>query len=508
MNYLAKTSIFLMAVLLFSSLMWANNLAALAQQSFSNVVWTLPQRIPSPDDSSSWFPDLAVDSNDNVHVVWNETKAEEHRDLERVFYSMWDGKQWTPFNDIVSPRVDIIRNSMAVDGNNTLHFVYGWLKLFYKSAAADSAWSAAAWSEPRQINTRTGSYASDVAVDGSRIYILYDDAGALDENSPCLSGCADIFFRASPDLGNTWLEPTALFPTSGGSARPQISVDAAGVIHASWDEGWDRLSGTTSPERFGIYLNSKDGGKTWSEPTLVSHPAQSNFQLTVGANGLGGVLLVWRTEILDYPGIYYMWSTDYGETWSPPRTIPGIAARKGDTPFDTYSLGADSAGNIHLLAAGQSPDKPDYPPQLYHVVWNGQTWSKPYALYDGVGAPEYPHLAIHNGNQIHATWFTRFVDTDNSHQIWYASGQIDAPQMLPTATPTVTPTPVPPTRVPTLTATPLPTVRPDIAQAALPGDAVETIYTENDDIWLLLKSLLPAVALIVIVVAVVRFSRR
>ncbi|RMF03733.1 MAG: exo-alpha-sialidase [Chloroflexi bacterium] len=507
MNYLVKTSIFLMAVLLFASLMWATNLAALAQQSFSNVEWTQPQRIPSPDDSSSWFPDLAVDSHDNVHVVWNETKAEENRDLERVFYSMWNGKQWTPFNDIVAPQVDIIRNSIAADGNDILYFVYGWLNLFYKTAPVEKALSAAAWSTPHRINTRTGSYASDVAIDGSRIYVLYDDAGALDENSPCLSGCADIFFRTSLDLGNTWLEPVPLFPTSGGSARPQISVDTAGVIHASWDEGWDRLSGAMSPERFGVYMNSKDGGKTWSEPTIVTHPAQSNFQTTAGSDGRGGVLLVWRTDTLDYPGIYYMWSTDYGQTWSPPKTIPGIAVRKGDTPFDTYSLGADSAGNIHLLAAGQSPDKPDYPPQLYHVVWNGQSWSVPFALYDDVGAPEYPHLVIHNGNQIHATWFTRFTDTNMPHQIWYARGKINAPQMLPTVTPTVTPTPVPPTRTPTPTVTPKPTLPPQIVQAAVPGDAVDTIYTENDDLWLLFKSLLPAMALIVVVVVVIRIFR-
>ena len=37
------------------------------------AIWNLVTQIPSPFESNSWFPDLAVDREGRVHVVWCET---------------------------------------------------------------------------------------------------------------------------------------------------------------------------------------------------------------------------------------------------------------------------------------------------------------------------------------------------------------------------------------------------------------------------------------------------
>lgn len=485
----------------------------LAAQPDTGVSWDTVMQIPSPEESRSWFPDLAVDSHGNVHVVWNETKTEKDRDIERVFYSMWDGDQWLPYNDIVAPQPDIIRNSIAIDSFDRLHLIYGWFGLHYKSVEATEAWSAAAWSTPRTANSRGGSYTSDVTVYENSVYVVYDDKGAVNEDSPCLSGCADMFFRASPDLGRTWQKPVPLYPTNGGSARGQIEVDPAGVIHVSWDEGWDRFSGVSSPNQYGIYMNSKDGGATWSEPTFVNYPTQSNFQLSVGADGKGGVLLVWRTNSNDYPGIYYMWSTNYGESWSPPQTIPGILSRGDTSPFDGYDMTTDSAGTIHLVLSGKVPLPSDGldVPGLYHLQWEGQTWSAPVPLYHGTWLPEYPHIVVNQGNQLYVTWFLRknLMEIIEPHQIWFAHGQSTAPHQeftvkaapSPTLTPTTPATPPP-------TATPQPTLAPDINNFSVSTDELNSIYTEDDDLLLLLKSLLPVVLVLGVVIGVTRFMRR
>jgi hypothetical protein len=480
------------------------------------VQWSPSTRIPSPEESSSWFPDLTVDSQGNVHVVWNETATNpEGGQLERVFYSMWNGQTWSPYNDILPTLPDIIRNAITIDNADHLHMTYraSRANLYHFVANAKTASSAAQWSEPRLVNTRRGTYMSDVIWSGGTLHVLYDDRGADLENSPCRPGtCADIYYRKSPDGGQTWENPISLFPTDAGSARAQVEIDSAGLIHAAWDEGWDRATDDFRLERYGVYTLSADNGRTWSEPTLVTYPNMSNTQLTVGSDGKGGIMLVWRTVSRDYPEFFSMWSTDNGQTWQPPRAIPGILSRGGEQKFDMYDMATDSAGNIHLLVVGHLPGERELAavPGLYHLVWDGTDWSSPMPLFEGAGYPEYPHLVIHQGNQLHATWFVRATEFDSPepHTIWYASGQTNAPLILPTPTPSPSPTRPASTSTPTATPIPTATLSPELTEMEVPEGAVDAIYSENDELLLLLLSLFPAAALIGLIVVIIRVFRR
>jgi hypothetical protein len=492
----------------------------MAQQPEAETQWDQAMPIPSPKEIRAWFPDLAVDSQDRVHVVWNVTGdlGVAHLGGEAVFYSMWDGQQWLPFNDIVVPEIGIVRHAIAIDDHDTLHFAFGWHEMYYKQALSNEASSAAAWTLPTLINSRNGTYMKDIVAYQDTLHVLYDDFGAGDEEGECPQ-CADIFYRRSPDRGLTWSVPVALFPTDHvGSARVQMEIDRTGTIYVTWDEGWDRLSGHETAQKSGVYMYSTDGGHTWSRPSIISYPNSSNVQLTVGSNSQGGVMLVWRTRSLDYPGIYYMWSVDYGESWSPPQTLSNILVRNMTTPFDKYDMATDSAGHIHLLVVGHlsSDPKAEKPPGLYHFEWDGNAWSAPSPLYEESWYPEYPHLVVHRGNQLHATWFVRqaVFDETEPHQIWYAHGQSSAPVETPIPRPTSNPSPTSmpttptPTPVPTLTPRPTPTLDPDLAKVSVSSEAATSIYTETDELLLLAKSLIPAILIIVVVVVGIRLWRR
>lgn len=488
-----------------------------AQQPDEGVVWDLAMRIPSPEETSSWFPDLAVDREGRVHVIWCETNhlamnypqpGEEidESQFERVYYSMWDGEQWSQANDIVPPQRDIIRNTIAVDGYDVLHLLFDFSPpygLYHKQAQASEASSAAAWTFPHLTNGRRFTYMSDIAIFQDTLHVIYDDRGAEDGECP---GCADIFHRRSTDRGLTWSTPVALFPTGTGSSRAQIEIDKTDRLYVAWDEGWDRLSSRSGDPEYGIYMYSPDGGDTWSDPTIVSYPDSTNVQLSVGSDGQGGVMLVWRTTSLEYPGIYYMWSTDQGENWSTPQTLPNIVAKNWGNLFDFYDMATDSAGHIHLLVGGhlstrqEAPLFSGSPHALYHLEWDGSSWSLPSPVYEGDWYPEYPHLVIDRGNQLHATWYIREERSEDRtpHQSWYAHGQSRSPAETPVAQPTLTPTPAvvatsPPT--PTPTTTPYPDLSSEVA--GLP----DGLYTESDEALRLTVSLSPVVLLILVIVA-------
>jgi hypothetical protein len=501
---------------LFLFLFLGSALAGLAQQPDTGVRWSQVMRIPSPEETSSWFPDLAVDRQGRVHVVWNETIHNpelvppekihrsddgEHILIESVYYSVWDGQQWSPFNDLLPPQADIIRHAIAVDDYDIIHFIFGWHSMYYKQARANEGLSAAAWTSPRLVNNRVNTYMKDIAVYEDTLHTVYDDKGAKDEEAEC-PGCADIYYRHSTDRGLTWSAPVALFPTGTGSNYAQIEIDKTGAVYLAWNEGWDRFTGH-GDHRYGVYMYSADGGSTWSAPTIVSYPNATNMRLTVGSNSQGGVMLVWRTASPEYPGIYYMWSTDYGKSWSPPQALPNIFAQPTASGHGMYDMATDSAGHIHLLVVGRLSLDQD-PPGVYHLEWDGNNWSSPLPVYIGGWYPQYPHIVIDRGNQLHATWY---ISADPwsaiiPFQVWYAHGQSQAPAETPVPPPTSTSTP---TAIPLATATPTATPYPTLAPGgtALP----DGLYTESDDLLRLLIGLAPVLILATAIFAI-RFAWR
>jgi hypothetical protein len=461
-------------------------------------VWTEPINI-SNNPTGSWLPDLAIDSTGNVHVVWCETAREKTGELrETIYYSVRRDDEWSVPNDLVPIGLDINRNALAIDSANNLYLtfrykVYGGIGINFMKASASDAESAAAWSTMRRVDARSNAYMSDLAVDSQGVlHLVFDDGG--DAESEVCPGCADIYYRHSTDRGQTWSYPVNLYRSPIGSAREQIEIDSNDTIHVAWDEGWDRVSGRGEPIA-SAYTFSIDGGKTWAPITSVSYPESTVAQLTVGSNGQGGVMLVWRATSRDE--IFYMWSLESGRAWSPPAVIPGILARPWSTPFDMYDMATDSGGHIHLVVVGRlSPEEDRL--GVYHLEWNGTSWSPPTAIYRGAGFPEYPKIVISEGNKLHVAWFTREdLWEGGNREVWYSSSQSASPAQTPVPTPTSTPTPTA-TLVPTATptATPYPTLAP--GESALP----DGLYTESDDLLRLLIGLAPVLILVTVILAI------
>jgi hypothetical protein len=489
-----------------------------AQISIQYTRWDLPVKIPSPRESNSWFPNLAVDSKGNVHFVWCETFSNSEGELESIYYSMWNGRQWSQYVDIVSPAPDIRRNSLTIDHQDVLHLTYADslpndpYRLAYSYVRANGAFSAGNWSPPIHLNERGQTYFNELVSFEETLHLLYEDTGG--SSGEC-SGCADIYYRRSTDGGITWDNSLSLLPTGSGSSRPFLSVDRNGVIYGSWDEGWDRLTGTGTPS-YGLFTISTDTGDTWSEPIAVNHPNESNIQLTIEGDGSGGVMLVWRTISPTYPGVYYMWSEDYGKTWTQPGTLPSFIARDAVNYFDSYDMVTDSSGHIHLVATGfqmTSEGQQGDIPGLYHFEWDGERWYPATLVYNGGLFPEYPRMVIERGNQLHVTWFVRHdaFNTDEMHEIMYAKGETSAPRLEPSIVPTTKPvtemvSQVEVIRPGDLTATPQilgnPTLEP------VPYVSSRSLYTEKDEYNVILLSLAPVFIILGTLIIVVRKRQR
>jgi hypothetical protein len=463
--------------------------------------WSEPINISHTPDGS-WFPDLVVDSQGNVHVVWCETVVPETGSYrESVYYTGQDGEEWRKPNDIVPVSPDIIRNALAIDklGNLYMTFRYGavsGLNMFFTQAPVSQAWSGAAWSTPHRIDVKGNAYMSDLAIDSRGvIHLVLDDGGDL-ESKTC-PGCADLYYRRSEDKGLTWSQPVNLSRSPVGNSREQIKIDSSDTIHVTWDEGWDRLSGIGEATSSN-YTFSTDGGRSWSPVMSVTYPDFTVAQLTVGSDGQGGVMLVWRAR--SRGEVFFQWSTDGGYSWSAPSTIPRIFARPWITRFDMYAMDTDSAGHIHLLMVGRESQQEDSLLGVYHLIWDGVSWSTPERIFVGAELfPAYPKIIVHEGNQLHAVWFAReqnMWDDDVNREVWYSSSQSPAPHQA------VTPLPHPTSKPPTATPRPLPTATPyptiDAEGTGLPNG----LYTESDEVIRLALALSPVALMVLIIIAV------
>lgn len=468
-----------------------------AQAQDPEYAWSPPENL-SQTPNGSWFSDMVIDSHGNIHVIWCETVRPESGLFleESINYTVWNGEEWSQPNDLVADNPDINRNALAIDGSDRLYMVYrhgvsGGIGIVFRSAWAEEARSAAAWSRPHRLDLQGNAYMPAMTIDSQGLlHLLFEDRGNP-ESTICLGGCSDLYYRKSKDQGDTWTFPVNLSNTSVGSTRVQIQVDLQDTIYATWDEGWDRVSGVGEAVS-GSFTYSTDGGETWSPVLSISYPDSTVAQLTAGSDKQNGVLLVWRATSSD--PIYYQWSNDGGETFEAPAEIPGIWARPWTTRFDLFNMATDSAGQIHLLVVGRESQEADADLGVYHLVWDGETWSKPTSLFSAPGLyPEYPKIVIHEGNQLHATWFSREgseYDQEVNREIWYSKSQSAAPRIEVTPVPSPTPKPPTPTPSPPATATPFPTL--SLQDSGLP----EGLYSETDDIQRLLIALLPVIALI------------
>lgn len=407
--------------------------------------WSTPIS-PSKGLESAWFPYVAVDYAGGVHVIWagvhtRNAPIERLRDL--LYYTSQVAEPWSTPNDIaVAPYGRVIRAALASDNGGKLHMAYrddG--RLYYKQAPVDDAWSAAAWTSPRIISG-LDSYLPDIAVDSQgTIHVVWTKGVGI-----CTS-CFPVFYRRSADDGRTWSYPRQLSLSPAYWGRLQIMIDSQDTIYVVWDDVDERGDLISS-----AYVRSWDRGESWSAPVQFEPPAGRSTKATMGMDRQGNVVAVWRTDQDDQ--IYYQLSSDGGISWSAPATIGGLLARpwRSESGFDKYDMATDSDGNLHLLVVGRTAESED-PPGVYHLEWDGTSWSPATLLFAEPDLfPEYPSIAIGEGNRLHAVWFTRDRDhvwdsANGLYEVWYSSALSAAPhvtaQSTPLPSPTSTPTQMP-----------------------------------------------------------------
>lgn len=405
--------------------------------------WSAPIRV-NPE-KTGWFPAVAADNAGGVHVIWDMGQ----KGSDSIMYC-------SPADDACpDPRPIAIRYggdgnyvtraSMAIDARGIAHLL--WRRkgaIVYTSAPVQRPLSTQGWQRLQQLGG--GAYNTIAVDDRGSVHAAWSEPQFRERTDPCF-GCADIKYSRSSDGGNAWSIPINVSNTpASGSEKPHLAFGKDGTVYLAWEEGRDHYVGKGAA-RASMISTSTNDGVTWSTPvtSVLADDAQQSIAIAVDMNDK--VVIVWRR--MNGDGVYYQTSVDRGQSWSDAAVIDGIAVRSLNNNLDTYDMATDGAGYVHLVMAGRlSQTMPNPKPNhVLHLEWNGSQWSAPDVLYTTPGAPEWPRIAIGNGNRLNAVWFERpegfeWKTGEAPYTVWYAHSTSGAAAVAPVPWP-----PLPPVRL-------------------------------------------------------------
>lgn len=234
-------------------------------------IWNQTELITSEFENDSWFNSLAIDSDGNKHIVW-EDKTDylgSGSDMD-IFYRMWNASTRTWNNSLLissgsNASSQIGTNSMLIDRLNNLHITWsdeGYAEDFGTNRPhifyIVRNFTSNEWSDIERITTDDfyGDSLNPVIANDNNdnIFIVWDD------NTPDFVGQIeqgkDIYYRSYNKNMNTWGEKIYKISGEGevnnqyDSLEPTVVCDRNNNLHVAWA---DELNYLGSSEYFDIF---------------------------------------------------------------------------------------------------------------------------------------------------------------------------------------------------------------------------------------------------------------
>jgi hypothetical protein len=361
--------------------------------------WTPAKRL-TWTSGWSYFPAMAIDSSDHIHIVWNDdTLGNNELHYRR---SVDGGATWGAVKRLTWNSGSSYNSAIAIDSNDTIHVVWsddtpGHDEVYYKQSADGGA----TWTPAKRLTWNSGASRSPfLAIDsGNTIHVVWHD------DTP---GNDEIYYLTGANGGATWSSVKRLTWTSDWSTDPSISIDSINTMHLVWAD--------FTPGNYEVYYKrSTDGGATWTPPKRLTWTTGWSSFPAIGIDSTGGLHVVWLLDDdwADDMEISYKRSGDGGITWTPARVLTW---NSGDCYIPAMAI--DSSDGIHIVWE-------DFTPGNWEVYYKsspdgGLNWIPAKRLTWSSGNSSVPAIAIDSTSMVHVVWND---DTPTNAEIYYKKGK-------------------------------------------------------------------------------------
>lgn len=170
---------------------------------------------------SAVYSDVTVDSKGNLHLAWGLC-LDPYCDSLEIFYSNYDGEEWSPPVNISNLGGWSVEVEIAVDSNDFPHVVWEFRKggnhIYYTFFNGNN------WVTPYKISGDEDAFIPTIALDSQdNVHVAWGGESY------------EIWYTIYD--GTTWSEPIDISdPTSTGLC-PELALDSIGCLHAVWAKG-------------------------------------------------------------------------------------------------------------------------------------------------------------------------------------------------------------------------------------------------------------------------------
>ncbi len=193
-----------------------------------------------------------------------------------------------------------------------------------------------------------------------RIDVLYQGYQVTDASTYKL-GPAYSYFTSSSDHGRSWSPPVRVGPQAGTMSTAEwwidgdISIDAAGILYATWDTQGRSSAGTATDT--GWLAFSSDHGGHWSAPIQVSPDRLDVPHITeVAGAGAGTAYVSWHSDSDRRGYAQYLRVFSIRGGWISRATVLSRAfANRTIWPGDTFGISSWPPDHLTVSWGGATP---------------------------------------------------------------------------------------------------------------------------------------------------------
>jgi hypothetical protein len=369
--------------------------------------WSTAEIVSPESDAPSFYPDIAVDDEGTVHVIWNEEGEylESGDDLDVFYRSRTRSGEWSSI-ELLSDGSDegSTHSTIAVDGEGTVHAVwtenrrqgmFDFGMIVYRNKPRGGHWSPTDSIRPE---TDHRAWLPDMFCDrNGRLHLVWYDGSDYGGSGPD----SDVLYMCRSE-GGTW-SPAELVSAESdeGSWTASVAVDSYGTVFVAWMEWADQGLGWLVLD---ILFKFKPSGGDWTDVENLSYSRENSWSpsLSVGPDDV--LHLAWEDRVFEdgynVAEMMIYCTRDPGGEWGP------IEVLTLENPW-LYSptMVADDFGVVHIAWFGANRKTGwDYD-VLYRKKLPGHRWTRPeIASMESDDSSDLASMVVDRRGTVHLVW--------------------------------------------------------------------------------------------------------
>ena len=373
---------------------------------------------------TSDIPDMVIDSQGNIHIVWLDysnyfgsgTDGSIFYRYYNVITETWSGIYF--ISDETGVGVVSVNPAIAIDSQDNLHVVWGDTSSYGSSGTDKDIMyrcrnsTTQLWETTEVVSTESTStsHSADIAVDyDGNVSVVWADttdyAGAGTDN--------DVFFKQRLSATDSWTTTQIVSIVSNtGSEDATLDIDSKGKVHVVWNDA-ENYNGA-GPDLDLFYSIYDPSVNLWSSTEVLTYfSGEYSKKSSIRIDEEDNIHLCWE-EMEDIQGssdldidIVYMRYIDSISSWG---TVDVVSKESSINTYatETQGLEVDSEGNVHIVWYDNEYGNSSYN-VMYRILYTDtNVWSKAELIsMESTDFYDYslnPVLGLDQADNVYFTW--------------------------------------------------------------------------------------------------------